>query len=357
MISVLILLLFFVFVHCQPIQQKRHFKVAIQKEYYPSNHNSSVVSFLAKQKQVAYNHGSGYYGEISIGTPPQKFNVVFDTGSSDLWVVSSDCRVQACNNRQKFDYQASQSYQQDDSDSEDNMIEVIYGTGSIQGHLGKDMVRLANEQIQIQDQIMANALSISHDFHGLPFHGIFGLGLKGLVQEPLFAIYSQHNAGEIDFGGIDRNRYEGELNYVDAIDSSYWMMAMDKVQLGSDHTFDDRKGIIDSGSTLIIMPQKDAKEYHKKVKGAFSNGDGTWSLPCRYVDQLQPLVIHPNNIHCLSGISEQDIEETDTWILGDVFLKSFYTVFDLGNKKIGFATAKDDDTMQDAAYKRILGLE
>ncbi|RCI06336.1 hypothetical protein CU098_002717, partial [Rhizopus stolonifer] len=335
-----------------------------------------------------------YYGEISIGTPPQKFNVVFDTGSSDLWVVSSDCRVQACNNRQKFDYQASQSYQQDDSDSEDNMIEVIYGTGSIQGHLGKDMVRLANEQIQIQDQIMANALSISHDFHGLPFHGIFGLGLKGLassrnydppfyamveqglVQEPLFAIYSQHNAGEIDFGGIDRNRYEGELNYVDAIDSSYWMMAMDKVQLGSDHTFDDRKGIIDSGSTLIIMPQKDAKEYHKKVKGAFSNGDGTWSLPCRYVDQLQPLVIQsdnvmltippeklfmaptsPNNIHCLSGISEQDIEETDTWILGDVFLKSFYTVFDLGNKKIGFATAKDDDTMQDAAYKRILGLE
>lgn len=120
-----------------------------------------------------------------------------------------------------------------------------------------------NLDLAINDQSFLSILSLSQDFASSPFQGIFGLGLpriatsvenppvismalQGILSEPLFAIYSQHNAGEIDFGGVDRNRFEGELSFTEVIDDGYWMIQLNGAQF-RDIFFSGRKAIVDSG--------------------------------------------------------------------------------------------------------------
>ncbi|KAI8968960.1 aspartic peptidase domain-containing protein, partial [Mycotypha africana] len=309
----------------------------------------------------------GYYGEISIGTPPQSFNLIFDTGSSDLWVVSSECTNDICDKEEDNEFAAADG---------DNFIRIDYGTGNMEGQLGRDTVRLANDQIIIESQAIIDAHSLSPNFKQLPIHGIFGLGLQnlsslkgftspiesminqGLLDEPLFAIYSEQETGEIDFGGVDTNRFENDLLYLNGISDEFWMISADKVHFGTT-VYNDRKAIIDSGSSLIIMPKEDAIAYHKQIKGAVYNRDGTWSFPCQAIDSMHSLVINTENINltippeglfltqsnsldkkCLSGVSTQATGNSEVWIFGDVFLRNFYTVFDIRRKQIGFAKPK-----------------
>ncbi len=39
---------------------------------------------------------------------------------------------------------------------------------------------------------------------------------------------------------------------------------------------------------------------------------------------------------CTLGLTGLDVDDNPMWILGDVFLGKFYTIFDLGNKRLGF---------------------
>ncbi|KAI9024924.1 aspartic peptidase domain-containing protein [Phycomyces nitens] len=371
--------------------------------------NITQHSFLvAKEKQIGYRHGSGYYGEIFLGEPPQKFNVIFDTGSSDFWVVSRNCEPYVvCRHHHRFNSTASTSYidmesekenslrkdhnyayydedgedgeddediDDEDSDDEstidiDTSFEVQYGSGYVRAHLGKDTLQVAG--IRLENQAIGDAVILSHEFMNTPFDGIFGLGLADLasssylppfysmleqdiLDEPLFAIYTEMGGGEIDFGAIDRSRFNGDILYADLIHTGYWMVQTDSIQRGP-YKVKGHKAIIDSGSTLIITSIEDAEDFHKRIPGAENNGDTTWSIPCKSYS-LEPFVITINNVPltlhskdyiltpmstnktmCLSGISGQTLDVSNAWILGSVFMRHYYTVFDFGNQRIGFA--------------------
>ena len=62
-------------------------------------------------------------GTIGIGTPPQRFQVIFDTGSANLWVPSVACAQPSCVTHARFDAQLSSSYS-----SNGSLFSIRYGT-------------------------------------------------------------------------------------------------------------------------------------------------------------------------------------------------------------------------------------
>ncbi len=161
-----------------------------------------------------------YYGTIQIGTPPQEFTVIFDTGSSNLWVPKVNCRN--CGywfingGKKKYDESKSSTFKEDGSD-----FHIQYGSGDVQGFFSVDNVILADDLV-VSDQKFAevsDAGGLGAGYIMGQFDGILGLGFEGLalggaktvfknaidqnvVEKSMFAFdLGDNTEGELTFGG------------------------------------------------------------------------------------------------------------------------------------------------------------
>lgn len=89
---------------------------------------------------------TSYYGEISLGSPPQHFTVVFDTGSSNLWVPSCKCRSISCQLHRRYNSSESQTYRPNGA-----IFDIKYGTGLVKGFMSKDHLQVAGLLVAEQD--------------------------------------------------------------------------------------------------------------------------------------------------------------------------------------------------------------
>ncbi|NWR34274.1 PEPC protein, partial [Tachuris rubrigastra] len=141
-----------------------------------------------------------YFGEVGIGTPPQNFLVIFDTGSSDLWVPSTYCQSPACEDHARFNHSLSATFL-----GIDMTYTLRYGFGDLSVVLGYDTVTIQN--IVIRNQEFGLSLyEPSRPFYYLDFDGILGMAYPGVaisgfstlmqnmlqqnqLNEPIFSFY------------------------------------------------------------------------------------------------------------------------------------------------------------------------
>jgi hypothetical protein len=313
---------------------------------------------------------SQYYGEIELGTPGQKFEVIFDTGSADLWVAGSSCDG-SCGRHAKYNSAKSSTYT-----ANGTIFNIQYGSGPVSGYDSKDDLNFGGYVVKQQmfaEVTDASGLGIAYKLG--KFDGILGLAwptisvigaktsFENLVDQKLvdtnsFSFYlgnCRRDAGELYLGGYDQKKFTGELSFVPLKSTTYWEITMDNMKVnGVSQTNDEAvKAIVDSGTSLLTGPS-DAVKKIAQTLGAKSISHGEYMMACDMNAPSMEFVLGgktytlapkdyliPNGDECLLGMIGLDIPRPNgpLWILGDVFMRKYYTNFDSANKQVGFAEA------------------
>jgi cathepsin D len=135
--------------------------------------------------------------------------------------------------------------------------------------------------------------------------------------------------------------------------ATYWQIDMDGAKIGSFST-GATNAIVDSGTSLITGPSSDIEAIANAI-GATKTLVGQYTVDCDKVNSIpditwtidgkdytvagSKLVIQSSSM-CLFAMMGMDFPAPGPqWILGDVFMREFYTIFDYENQKVGFAKA------------------
>jgi len=312
-----------------------------------------------------------WVGYIDVGTPPTTFTINFDTGSGTLFLPGLNCGN--CTGHHQWDPSTSSTAKNTGKNTTSG-----YADGSqVAGTVWTDDVYLGGYKIQNQTILVADTYTEDFGFASDPSDGLLGLGFPASsvnytdsaffnlvnqsgsgLPEPVFAFYLSNQGSELTIGGTNKELYTGNITYapVTGAVKQIWEVDVDKLSLNNQTILSNFSGIVDSGTTAIRGNETLVAAFYQSINGT-SLGGGSFVAPC---DQLAEQQISftiqgkeidltfeslnlgtfaaPNGtLYCLGGIVGDAGLDVDTWILGDVFMKNVYTIFDAGKARVGFA--------------------
>jgi hypothetical protein len=334
-----------------------------------SAHQKGKFRSVASMQRI---HKTAYWGSMTVGTPPQPFKVIFDTGSGNLIIPSSDCTVPGCAPHHKYSHKDSTSSSFVTNEKGEGSSEITFGTGQIAGDFYRDNLCIG-ESLCYQANFIAADRESTEPFQEIPFDGIMGMGFKdlsmgdgfnmvddlvknGALPGGQFSFYlTDGGDSEVTFGGFRPENLASEIVWAPVTIQSYW-----QVHCG-DITFNNKaKGLCDGGcqvavdtGTSMLAGPSDLVDKLSEMLGAKSDCSNFDSLPYlgfQVGDKI--LNLKPDDYMdrskaegCSFSLMSLDVPppKGPLFIFGDPFLRRFVTVFDRDGPKVGVGVAKHSD--------------
>lgn len=211
------------------------------------------------------------------------------------------------------------------------------------------------------------------------------------TQDPVFAFKLAKQGGELRMGGVNRDLYKGPVTYAGVTTKAYWQVRMDGVVVGDRVAVGSTSAIIDTGTSLILGDVDNVAAVYQMIPDARDEGNGFYSgelslrqllwsctdplvsVPCGRVPTIRLAFggvafqvsaetfnfrrVSSGSSRCIGAIVASSASTgefavgcavlgeskltscscSDFWIVGDAFLQNVYTIFDVGQSRVGFA--------------------
>ena len=315
---------------------------------------------------------------MTIGTPPQHFSIVFDTGGvepSEFWVPSVACDplyVQ-CKNHRQYDHRKSTTY----NTSGDSFETDVDTTGL----LTSDTMNFGPLQIKLQEFGEAwNFPSPTANWHADGYYGFspmkhldtgltpfYTMVKQGVLPEPIIGMYivstNASLGGELLLGGRDSSRYQGQLTYMNITgELDGWKVKMDGVKVPSiNESFCvGCQVVLNNQDAYSIGKYPEAEKLNTALGAIIYRVDlffDYFRFFCKEVSSLPQVVVAiagkefvigperyvlkiteaSGKIVCISSFVGVRYDMGYDWSLGTAFFETAYVEFNLQNNQVGLA--------------------
>ncbi|KAL5332734.1 aspartic peptidase domain-containing protein [Aspergillus crustosus] len=341
------------------------------------------------------NEETLYFCNITIGTPEQSLRLIIDTGSSDLWCNSANSSLcssskDPCHLSGSYDPQSSSSYTYVSSD-----FNISYADGSgAAGDYVTDTLRIGDATIRDFQFGIGYSSSSAEGVLGIGYPSnevqVARLGDKsypnlpqslarnGLIQSSAYSLWLndlEASSGSILFGGVDTEKYHGDLETlpIQSVSGRYseLVIALTGISISTDSGGSSLSSsalpaavLLDSGSSLSYLPDSIVEDIYNDIGVTYESSTGAGYAPCSLARDNVNVTFSFSSPKIIVGIDELIIDAGDlrfrngeracifgivpagesAAVLGDTFLRSAYVVYDLENNEISLANTKFNAT-------------